>query len=42
MSKFLKLGRQQKFVATIAAIALSLPLLILTGYVISKLIRTLF
>lgn len=42
MNKFLKLDPEQKFVATVAAIALSFPALILLGYAISSLIRTIF
>jgi hypothetical protein len=42
MNKFLKLDPEQKFIATVAAIALSLPLLLLGGYAISSLIRTIF
>ncbi len=42
MNKFLKLDPEQKFIATVAGIALSLPLLLFAGYAISKLIRAIF
>jgi hypothetical protein len=42
MNKFLKLDPEQKLIATVAAIALSLPALLFVGYAIAKLIRTIF
>jgi len=42
MNKFLKLDPEQKFIATVAAIGLSLPALGLCGYLVSSLIRTIF
>jgi hypothetical protein len=42
MNKFLKLDPEQKFIATVAGIALSIPTLLLAGYAVSVLIRQIF
>lgn len=42
MNKLFKLDPETRFLARLAAIALSLPLLLLCGFLLSSLIRAIF